>query len=107
MRISYPARLTGSPSTSKRGSGAFCPATGYAWSSLRSLRPQFVLSLGVDPCYLTTPQQATVPGGTYRILRGPGYPTKISLPQLPARAFPSQPCSVTPTSNNVCLPSRW
>lgn len=66
-----------------------------------------VFSLGVDPCYLTTPQQATVPGGTYRILRGPGYPTKISLPQLPALALPAKPCSVTPTSNNVCLPRDW
>lgn len=63
--------------------------------------------LGTDPCYLTAPQQETVPGGTYRILHGSAHPTRLSLPVLPALAFESQPCAVTPTSNGVCLPQDW
>jgi predicted acyl esterase len=64
-------------------------------------------SLGADPCYLTAPQQATVPGGAYEILRSPAHPTRLSLPAVPGDAFRSVPCSVTPTSDGVCLPREW
>jgi hypothetical protein len=43
--------------------------------------------LSADPCYLTTPQQATVPGGTYTLHHGPQWLSALNLPLLPANHF--------------------
>lgn len=67
----------------------------------------FTQGRGTDPCYLTTPQQATIPDADYTILRGRSHPSRISLPVLPAGHFAEVACQVTPTSREVCLPSDW
>ena len=53
-----------------------CPASG--------LPPQN----GTDPCRMTAPQRATLPGGTYTILYGTKTPSTLNLPQLPWKFFP-------------------
>jgi predicted acyl esterase len=62
---------------------------------------------GNSPCYLTAPQQATIPGGTYTLLTGRRYPSSIHLPQQRFEAAKEAECSVTPTSLGVCLPRDW
>jgi hypothetical protein len=53
---------------------------------------------GSDPCGLTAPQRATVPGGVYSIMRGPQWPSALVLPQLPWKAFPDVAAGTTPTA---------
>jgi hypothetical protein len=65
-----------------------CPATGLPSSN------------DTDPCRLTGPQQATVPGGVYTVLYGPETPSALNLPQLPFKAFPEVPAGVLPTGWN-------
>ncbi|MDF0541432.1 CocE/NonD family hydrolase [Sphingobium sp. H39-3-25] len=62
---------------------------------------------GNSPCYLTDVQKSTIPGGTYRIMYGPRFPSHLTLPQLAPRAFAETACRVTPTSGDVCLPANW
>jgi predicted acyl esterase len=63
--------------------------------------------IGLEPCYLTAPQQASIPGGTYTILQGPAFPTSVNLPLLPYMAFPTAASGATPTSNGVAEPLAW
>jgi predicted acyl esterase len=72
---------------------------------------------GDDPCKLTAPQRSTVPGGVYKILYGPKWPSALNLPQLPWSAFPSAAAGVPPTAwsenqrrletREVTLPLDW
>jgi predicted acyl esterase len=57
---------------------------------------------GSEPCYLTTPQQQTVPGGEYVIESG-----SVNLPLLPHGCFATAASAPTPTSNGVSLPLDW
>lgn len=50
-----------------------------------------------EPCSLTKAQRKTLPGGVYRILHGPQWPSALNLPQLPANAFPAVAEGMTPT----------
>ncbi len=50
-----------------------------------------------EPCRLTAPQQATLPGGVYRIGFGEGQPSSLNLPLLPYRAFATAESGPTPT----------
>jgi predicted acyl esterase len=63
--------------------------------------------VGSDPCVLTTPQNATVPGGTYTILSGSRWPSGVNLPLVPARCFATATSGATPTSNGVIEPLDW
>jgi predicted acyl esterase len=70
-----------------------------------------------DPCRLTAPQQATVPGGRYKIMYGPKWQSTLNLPQLPFKAFAEVRSGVPPTAWNenqrrletrdVTLPLDW
>ena len=51
-----------------------------------------------DPCGLTGPQRATLPGATYRILHGPQWPSALNLPQLPWKALPEVDAGCAPTA---------
>lgn len=62
-----------------------CPAEGT---------PPFVS----EPCRLTAPQQATLPGGVYRLQFGPQQPSALNLPLLPYRAFTGVDAGSTPTA---------
>jgi predicted acyl esterase len=72
---------------------------------------------GTDPCRLTAPQQASVPGGVYKILYGPKWPSALNLPQLPWKVFPEARAGVVPTawnenqrrleSRELTLPLDW
>jgi predicted acyl esterase len=53
---------------------------------------------GMDPCDLTVPQQATVPGGIYRIMRGPDWPSALNLPQLTWQTFAQIRSGKVPTA---------
>ena len=74
-------------------------------------------ALGTEPCRLTAPQQATLPGGTYTIMHGPKWPSALNLPQLPWKVFPEARAGVPPTAwnetlrtletRNVTLPLDW
>lgn len=61
-----------------------CPSEG---------EPSFVS----EPCRLTAPQQATLPGGVYRIGFGKDQPSSLNLPLLAYRAFPTVASGPTPT----------
>jgi len=55
---------------------------------------------GTDPCRLTAPQQATLPGGVYTVLHGPRWPSTLNLPQLPWKALHEVPATATATGYN-------
>jgi predicted acyl esterase len=59
------------------------------------------------PCGLTAPAQATVPGGTYRVQRGPSWPSSVHLPLLEAGCFSTARSTVTPTSGGFSQPVNW
>lgn len=61
----------------------------------------------IEPCFNTTPQLATLPGGTYSIQAGPRYPSAINLPLLPYMYFPTALSAVTPTSGGASEPIYW
>jgi uncharacterized protein len=64
--------------------------------------------LSADPCYLTSPQQATVPGGTYTLHHGPQWPSAVNLPLLPANHFATARGGFTPTSGTrFSVPQDW
>lgn len=65
-----------------------CPATGAPPKN------------DTDPCRLTGPQQATVPGGVYTVLYGPETPSALNLPQLTFKAFPEVRAGALPTPWN-------
>ncbi len=50
-----------------------------------------------EPCRLTAPQQATLPGGVYRIGFGKGEPSSLNLPLLAYRAFETVASGPPPT----------
>jgi predicted acyl esterase len=60
-----------------------------------------------DPCIAPAPQMSGLAGSSFRILRGPTWPSALNLPQLPALAFPTASSGVTPTSNGVAMPLDW
>ena len=64
-----------------------CPAEGT---------PPFVS----EPCRLTAPQRATLPGGVYRLRFGPQESSSLNLPLLPYRAFTGVEAGSTPTAWN-------
>jgi uncharacterized protein len=82
-----------------------CPPTGV------------VLNGTADPCRLTVPQQASVPGGTYQIMYGPKWPSALNLPQLRRDMFPEVRAGTPPTSwsenqrkleiRDLTLPLDW
>lgn len=53
------------------------------------------IGFSAEPCGLTAPQRATVPGGQYTIFFGGETPSTINLPQLPYKAQPSVPATRT------------
>jgi uncharacterized protein len=55
-------------------------------------------ALNSNPCGLTGPQEASVPGGIYTILHGPGTPSCIVLPLLPCGHFAAVRAGATPTA---------
>jgi predicted acyl esterase len=57
-------------------------------------------SNGADPCKLTKAQQATVPGGIYRILHDPDRPSTVNLPQLQWKVFPDVQSGLLPSGWN-------
>ena len=61
----------------------------------------------IEPCFNTTPQLETLPGGTYSILAGSRYPSAINLPLLPYMYFATAPSTVTPTSGGATEPIYW
>jgi uncharacterized protein len=61
----------------------------------------------IEPCFNTTPQLETLPGGTYSILAGPRYPSAINLPLLPYMYFATAQSAVTPTSGGATEPMYW
>lgn len=60
-----------------------------------------------QPCLLTAPQKATVPGGIYQIERSDQYRSVVTLPLLPAGTFPTARSGVTPTSLGETEPLGW
>jgi hypothetical protein len=56
---------------------------------------------------LTTPQKATVPGGTYTILSGTRFPSAVNLPLVSARCFATAASGATPTSSGAIEPLDW
>lgn len=69
---------------STQSPASVCPAEG---------EPTFVS----EPCRLTAPQQATLPGGVYRIGFGKDQPSSLNLPLLPYQVFESVESGPTPT----------
>ena len=59
------------------------------------------------PCLLTTPQQATLPGGVYQIDHSRFLPSSVNLPLLPNNYLPAAPNGTTPTSNGLTEPLGW
>lgn len=51
-----------------------------------------------EPCGLTAPQQKTLPGGRYKVMRGGAWPSALNLPQLPFRALTSVPARPMPSA---------
>ena len=64
---------------------SICPAEGT---------PPFVS----EPCRLTAPQQATLPGGVYRLEFGPRQPSSLNLPLLPYQTFTGVDAGPAPTA---------
>ncbi|WP_321792519.1 CocE/NonD family hydrolase [Burkholderia pyrrocinia] len=72
---------------------------------------------GTEPCRLTSPQQATLPGGVYNVLHGAQWPSTINLPLLPWKILPAVAGGSTPTAwdestrsyvtNGFTLPLDW
>jgi uncharacterized protein len=60
-----------------------------------------------QPCVLTTPQAATLPGGEYSIHYGGATPSAINVPLLPYEFFRTALSGVTPTSDGVIEPLDW
>ncbi len=70
-----------------------------------------------EPCGLTAPQQKTLPGGRYKIMRGGAWPSALNLPQMPFRALTAVPAGPMPTAwtenkrvleaNKLTLPMDW
>jgi uncharacterized protein len=69
--------------------------------------PTCVAGIGHDPCYLTAPQQHTVPGGTYSVQRSSRYPSVVNLPLLPYGYFTTARSGPTSTSKGVDEPLDW
>jgi uncharacterized protein len=65
------------------------------------------VAANIDPCFLTDPQQQTVPGGVYEIQRNRAWPSSVNLPLLPYLFFQSTASGVTPTSNGQVEPLDW
>ncbi len=61
-----------------------------------------------DPCFLTKPQQRTLPGGVYDIQRGGAdAPSSLHLPLLPYQALATATSGTTPTSGGQVQPLYW
>lgn len=70
-----------------------------------------------EPCRLTAPQKATLPGGVYHIMSGPEWPSTLNLPQIEAGSQASVPSLHVPNGWNesfrkvedseYTLPSTW
>ena len=68
---------------------------------------QLTALLPAVPCVLTTPQQATLPGGVYQIDHSRSLPSSVNLPLLPSDYLPAAPNGTTPTSNGLTEPLGW
>ncbi len=68
---------------------------------------QLTALLPAIPCLLTTPQQATLPGGVYQIDHSRILPSSVNLPLLPNNYLPQAPNGITPTSNGLTEPLVW
>jgi predicted acyl esterase len=67
----------------------------------------FAVAASILPCFLTAPEQATVPGGTYTIQRSPDWPSALNLPLLPHLCLNATASSTTPTSGGNTEPLDW
>jgi uncharacterized protein len=65
------------------------------------------VAANIDPCSLTDPQQASVPGGVYEIQRSRNWPSSVNLPLLPYLFFQTVAGGVTPTSSGQVEPLDW
>lgn len=59
------------------------------------------------PCMLTSPQEDTLPGGVYTILRGGATATGINLPLIDPESLPTTRSSTTETSDGETIPLEW
>ena len=64
-------------------------------------------AFNAEPCYYTTPQQRTLPGGTYTLLSDAAHPSALNLPLLPYDYFPTARSAVTATSAGFSEPMDW
>jgi hypothetical protein len=62
---------------------------------------------GSDPCTLTGPQAASLPGGEYTIRLGGWGASSVQLPLLPHGSLPTAASGATETSQGVELPLQW
>jgi uncharacterized protein len=67
----------------------------------------FAVAASILPCFLTDPEQATVPGGIYTIQRSLSQPSAINLPLLPYLCLNTAASGTTPTSGTKTEPLDW
>jgi uncharacterized protein len=67
----------------------------------------FAVAASILPCFLTAPQQATVPGGTYTIERSQVRASSLNLPLLPHLCLDTTASGATPTSGTNTEPLDW
>jgi predicted acyl esterase len=67
----------------------------------------FAVAVSILPCFLTAPEQATVPGGTYTIQQSPDWPSALNLPLLPYLCLNTTASGTTPTSGSNTEPLDW
>jgi uncharacterized protein len=67
----------------------------------------FAVAASILPCFLTDPEQATVPGGTYTIQRSFLQPSTINVPLLPYLCLNTAASGTTPTSGTNTEPLDW
>ena len=72
-----------------------------------ALCANFAVAASILPCFLTAPEQATVPGGTYTIQRSPEAPSAVNLPLLPYLCLNTTTSGTTPTSGTNTEPLDW
>jgi predicted acyl esterase len=67
----------------------------------------FAVAASILPCFLTAPEQATVPGGTYAIQHSASWPSAVNVPLLPYLCLNTAASGATPTSGGRIEPLDW
>jgi hypothetical protein len=67
----------------------------------------FAVAASILPCFLTAPEQATVPGGVYTIDRSPDRASTVNLPLLPYLCLNTAASGTTATSGGNVEPLDW